>query len=86
MTTAYPAAVSSKKTKVPADPEKPEKPGDYKLFLRAEKALVTRLDAWVEEIRVERPGFRGVTRTDLIRDILEKAVAEHEASKGKPKR
>jgi hypothetical protein len=41
-------------------------------------ATLAGLDAWVEELRVG-VGGSGITRSDLIRDILARAVAEHAA-------
>jgi len=38
------------------------------------KETATRLDAWVEELRRTVPGGAGITRADLMRDILNKAV------------
>jgi len=37
-------------------------------------------DRWVEELRDSVPGGEGITRADLMRSILKKALAEHQAS------
>ena len=34
------------------------------------------LDEWVEELRATVPGGGGISRSSLIRDVLQKAVAE----------
>lgn len=38
--------------------------------------LVAELDAWVDEARVALPGGSGITRADLIRDLLHNALSE----------
>jgi hypothetical protein len=44
---------------------------------------VEALDAWVVEAQATLPGGSGITRADLIRDLLRRAVAERAASKRK---
>ena len=56
------------------------------LYLRVPSVLVQELDEWVEESARSLPGGSGITRTDLIRDLLQKAVEEHRRAKGKAKR
>jgi metal-responsive CopG/Arc/MetJ family transcriptional regulator len=53
---------------------------------RIPRGLVVSLDAMLEELRRERPAFRGVTRSDIIREALYKAVQEHEEAAGKVKK
>ena len=57
------------------------------LYIRAPVTLLAALDEWVEEVKSELPGGSGITRTDLIRDVLQRAVDEHrETRKPKAKR
>ena len=57
------------------------------LHIRAPVTLLAALDEWTEELKGELPGGSGITRTDLIRDLLQKAVDERQkARKGKTKR
>lgn len=50
------------------------------LNMRIERALADRLDAWVEELRQGIAG-KAINRAALMRDILERACAEHESPK-----
>lgn len=66
---------------VPSDaPKSPMTP----IYLRMPVDLVEDLDRWVEELQQERPGFRSLTRTDLIRDLLHDAVERRRASQAAP--
>lgn len=56
------------------------------LYLRVPTQLVEHLDSWVSDIRGTTIGGSGITRTDLIRDILGKAVEEHERERKTKKR
>lgn len=47
------------------------------LFVRASKALLERLDAHLERLRAKNPVFR-VHRSDLIRSLVERALAIEE--------
>ena len=48
-----------------------------KLLLTLSEELILGLDEWVDEIRRTQLGGSGVSRTDLARDILARAVDEH---------
>ena len=61
---------------------KPQATGRPKKFEASSKVLVmlpaptiAALDAWVEELRASTPGGSAISRSDLIRDLLAKAVA-----------
>ena len=41
-------------------------------------------DRWVEELQVSVPGGAGISRADLMRDVLAKALREHEAGAKRP--
>lgn len=41
-------------------------------------------DRWVDELRDTVPGGAGITRADLMRDLLARALAEHEAEPRRP--
>jgi len=57
------------------------------VYVRLPDETVEELDAWVEELRAGVPGGSGITRSDLIRDVVVKAMAErHKARKGKARR
>lgn len=44
--------------------------------LRIPEGLAKDLDAIVQDLQTERPGYN-LTRTDLIRDVLYRAVQQH---------
>lgn len=50
------------------------------LMVRCPDTLIAGLDDWVEELRENNIGMSGISRADLIRDILMRAVAEHRAA------
>lgn len=50
------------------------------LMVRCPDTLIVGLDDWVEELREKHVGMSGITRADLIRDILMRAVAERRAT------
>jgi metal-responsive CopG/Arc/MetJ family transcriptional regulator len=52
------------------------------VFVRMPTDMVERLDAWLAEIRQAQVGFSSVSRADLIRDVVFRAIEEHER-KGK---
>jgi len=62
--------------------------GGRPVQVRLPEEEIEELDAWCEELRVGGAiGTSGVTRSDLIRDIVGKALRERrEARKGKAKR
>lgn len=45
------------------------------LNMRVPTETLEALDAWVEELRASTPGGSAISRSDLIRDLLAKAVA-----------
>lgn len=49
------------------------------LYARAPATLADDLDRWVEELRAANIGM-AISRADLIRNILIKAVEEHRAA------
>jgi hypothetical protein len=53
-----------------------------KLLLTLSEDLIAGLDEWVDEIRSTQIGGSGVTRTDLARDLLARAVDEHRRARG----
>ncbi len=56
---------------------RPPKLGDVSMVhLRLPDRVIDGLDAWVEQAAASTPGGSGITRSDLIRDILARAVAE----------
>lgn len=55
--------------------------GSRKILLTLTPEIIEGLDAWVEEIRATQIGGSGVTRTDLARDILARAIGEMTAAK-----
>ena len=59
---------------------RPQKAGQG-IFVRIPEEEVEALDAWVEELRVERPGMSGITRSDLIRDSVMAATRAHREKK-----
>jgi len=46
------------------------------VHLRFPADVVAELDAWVEEMRASFPGLGGISRTDLVRDIVLRALAD----------
>lgn len=54
------------------------------MHLALPSETVTELDRWLEELRGSVPGGGGISRADLIRDILQKAVQARIAAR-KPK-
>lgn len=63
------------------------------VMLRCPDWLIGELDRWVAELREENIGMSGITRSDLIRNVLMRAVedrqkraSEHVASKPRKKR
>ena len=56
------------------------------MLIRIPWDLLEALDAEVEEMKRERPGFMNVTRTDLIRDVLYQHVKARGEAKKPPKR
>ena len=62
-----------------------EERGPHSFNVRLDKADLGRLDAWVEEVRGQQIGA-SVTRSSLARGIIQRALAEHDATKRKGKR
>lgn len=60
--------------------------GGAQINVRLPDDVIEELEEWVEEIRAERPGMSGVTRSDLIRDIVVAALAARKPTKAKAKR
>lgn len=61
--------------------------GGQQVYVRLPDEELATLDEWVEELKVERPGMSGITRSDLIRDIVMGATtARRKTRKGKGKR
>ena len=54
------------------------------LYVRSPASLADHLDEWVQELRDKNIGMGGISRADLIRDILLRAVLEHRAAKATP--
>lgn len=50
------------------------------------RETIKALDVWVLEIQRQLPGGSGVTRADLIRDLLNKAIRDHHAAKKERRR
>lgn len=50
--------------------------GGQSVYVRLPEETLSALDAHLETLQGERPGMSGITRSDLIRDLLVKAVAE----------
>jgi hypothetical protein len=48
------------------------------VYVRLPAEALAKLDAWVEELRTSVPGGTGISRSDLIRDVVVKAVEERE--------
>jgi metal-responsive CopG/Arc/MetJ family transcriptional regulator len=57
--------------------------GARDVLVRLPAETIEELDQWVEEIREEQVGASGVTRANLIRDLLEKALKERRAKRRK---
>jgi hypothetical protein len=55
----------------------------HRLVMTLDADTVTGLDEWVEEIRASQIGGSGTARTDLIRDILARAVDDHRRERRK---
>jgi hypothetical protein len=55
----------------------------HRLVMVLDAETVEGLDAWVEELRATQFGASGMARTDLIREILGRAVREHQRDKRK---
>lgn len=53
------------------------------VHMKFPQELLDGLDAWVEELQATVPGGASINRSALIRDLLERALREHEASKKK---
>lgn len=54
------------------------------VLVRVPDELLENLDEWVEEVRAAELGTSTVSRSDLIRDILTRAVKEHRAPQTSP--
>lgn len=52
------------------------------IALRIPETLAEELDKLVRDLQAERPGYN-LTRTDLIRDLLYRAVQEHKGQHSK---
>ena len=74
---------------MPPEPKKRRGPAEGKghnVLIRIPWDLLEALDAEVEEMKRERPGFMNVTRTDLIRDVLYQHIKARGEAKKPPKR
>ena len=58
--------------------EKSQSPGPVQINLRVSEAKVDALDAWVEEINARR-GWPKITRTDVLRKLLDWGLKERPA-------
>ena len=77
--------MSSKKAKVAPGPRRGRPPkvvDPHRFLLILPGAVVENLDAWVDELKASTPGGSAITRADLIRDLLAKAL-EGRGKKGK---
>lgn len=63
-----------------------EKKAGAAIYVRLPPETVEELDAWVEELRASVPGGSGISRSDVIRDVVVKTMSERRAAKGKGKR
>jgi hypothetical protein len=75
----------TKKGAAPATKKKSTDNRDGALYLRAGPDLLAELDAIAEELRVERPG-NAISRADVVRELLYKAIAERKARGAKSAR
>ena len=50
--------------------------GGQAVYVRFSEETIEALDARLEELRAERPGMSGITRSDLIRDLVTQALGE----------
>ena len=57
--------------------------GGRQIQVRLPEDDIQELEAWVSEMRSERPGMSGITRSDLMRDIIMNATAEHREARMK---
>lgn len=55
----------------------------HRLVMAFDVETIEALDAWVEELRETQFGASGMARTDLIREIVAKAIEEHQRDKRK---
>jgi Arc/MetJ-type ribon-helix-helix transcriptional regulator len=63
-----------------------EKKAGAAIYVRLPVDIVENLDEWVEELRTSVPGGTGITRSDVIRDLVVLAIKERRAKKSKAKR
>jgi len=54
------------------------------VYVRFPTDAVGELDEWVEELRGSVPGGSGISRSDLIRDVVLAALAERREKRAKP--
>jgi hypothetical protein len=52
------------------------KPGQV-IYLRVPEDAIEELDRWVDELRAAQPGMSGISRADLMRDILVREANTH---------
>jgi Arc/MetJ-type ribon-helix-helix transcriptional regulator len=62
-----------------------KKPADVPLSIRLGRPLVERLDRYAERLKAERPGLT-VSRADVVRVLLTKALDAEEGQEGRPER
>lgn len=68
---------TKKRHKAPAQRGRPPKVEDpHRVLLVLPGAMVEYFDAWVVQLRKSTPGGSAITRADLIRDLLARAVEE----------
>lgn len=68
----------TKRKKAAGKTPKATKAKDPVLFTRISSELDADLDAWVQDLQREHPGF-SISKSDLVRDVLIRAVRERKA-------